>query len=341
MDDEWRRSITNSNMVMSIKIIRNKITQQPEGYCFVEFASHGAAERVLQTYNDTLMPGTDQPFRLNWASFGIGERCPDVGPEHSIFVGDLASDVTDYLLQKTFRAQRSGPLERPIVLKEGYLVSKNRYNLARKAVYPTPAFNTAVVQPFPAIDNDITNTTIFVGGLDPNVTEEELRQIFTQFGDLVYAKTIPGKGCGFVQFGTRQSAEVAIQRLNGTMIGQQTVRLSWGRSMTAKQLGVWAQPSDPHQWNGAYYGYGQGYDAYGYGAAPDPSLYSYGAYARYGRFHNFIQSGLLFTSWFVSKSTLIVNSLYAMLNYAYLAVHGSAMVGRPLWLKTSALYQQA
>ncbi|KAF9591421.1 hypothetical protein IFM89_004119 [Coptis chinensis] len=58
-------------------------------------------------------------------------------------------------------------------------------------------------------------------------------------------------------------------------------------------------------------------------------------------FHNFIQSGLLFTSWFVSKSTLIVNSLYAMLNYAYLAVHGSAMVGRPLWLKTSALYQQA
>ncbi|KAF9589122.1 hypothetical protein IFM89_019172 [Coptis chinensis] len=92
MDDEWRRSITNSNM--------------PEGYCFVEFASHGATnERVLQTYNDTLMPGTDQPFRLNWASFGIGERCPDVGPEHSIFIGDLASDVTDYLLQKTFRAQ--------------------------------------------------------------------------------------------------------------------------------------------------------------------------------------------------------------------------------------------
>lgn len=51
------------------------------------------------------MPGTEQTFRLNWASFGIGERRPDAGPEHSIFVGDLAPDVTDYLLQETFRAQ--------------------------------------------------------------------------------------------------------------------------------------------------------------------------------------------------------------------------------------------
>jgi RNA recognition motif-containing protein len=51
------------------------------------------------------MPGTEQTFRLNWASFGIGERRPDAGPEHSIFVGDLAPDVTDYLLQETFRVQ--------------------------------------------------------------------------------------------------------------------------------------------------------------------------------------------------------------------------------------------
>ncbi|KAF9604492.1 hypothetical protein IFM89_006847 [Coptis chinensis] len=393
MDDEWRRSITSSNMVMSIKIIRNKITQQPEGYGFVEFASHGAAERVLQTCNDTLMPRTDQPFRLNWTSFGIGERCHDVGPKHSIFVGDLASDVTDYLVQKTFRAKYpsvrgakvvtdpntghskgygfvkfSDEMERNCAMSEmnGVYCSSRPMRTPKKATgfqqpYTAPkvcaleiyiqhllSTSTAWPFPFPAIDNDITNTTIFVGGLDPNVTEEELRQIFAQFGDLVYAKTIPGKGCDFVQFGTRQSAEVAIQRLNGTMIGQQTVRLSWGRSMTAKH------PSDPHQWNGAYYGYGQGYDAYGYGAVPNPSLYSYGAYARYGRhfqaegtqemvamagvvpsveqkeelhdplatpnvdklvfspfvsFHNFIQSGQ---------------------NAAYFEVPGSAMVGQPL-----------
>lgn len=62
------------------------------------------AERILQAYNGTQIPGTELNFRLNWASFGIGEKRPDAGPEHSIFVGDLAPDVTDYLLQETFRA---------------------------------------------------------------------------------------------------------------------------------------------------------------------------------------------------------------------------------------------
>jgi RNA recognition motif-containing protein len=100
----WK-SYGPSFQVVSIKIIRNKITGQPEGYGFIEFVSHAAAERILQTYNGTLMPGTELTFRLNWASFGIGERRPDAGPEHSIFVGDLAPDVTDYLLQETFRAQ--------------------------------------------------------------------------------------------------------------------------------------------------------------------------------------------------------------------------------------------
>lgn len=34
----------------------------------------------------------------------------------------------------------------------------------------------------------------------------------------------------------RASAEEAVQRLHGTMIGQQIVRLSWGRSPANKQV---------------------------------------------------------------------------------------------------------
>lgn len=40
---------------------------------------------------------------------------------------------------------------------------------------------------------------------------------------------------------------------------------------------------DPNQWS-AYYGYGQGYEAYAYGAAHDPSFYAYGAYAGYAQY---------------------------------------------------------
>ncbi len=90
-----------------MKIIRNKQTGYSEGYGFVEFVSHATAEKILQSFNGTQMPNTDQPFRLNWASFGIGERRPEAGPDHSIFVGDLAPDVTDYNLQETFRSRYS------------------------------------------------------------------------------------------------------------------------------------------------------------------------------------------------------------------------------------------
>ncbi|KAF3654752.1 hypothetical protein FXO38_14996 [Capsicum annuum] len=49
------------------------------------------------------MPNIEQNFKLNWASLGSGEKGADT-PEYTIFVGDLAVDVSDYMLQETFRA---------------------------------------------------------------------------------------------------------------------------------------------------------------------------------------------------------------------------------------------
>lgn len=89
--------------VVSVKVIRNKQTGQCEGYGFIEFASRAAAERILQTFNGGVMPNSEQNFRLNWATLGAGERRADDTPDYTIFVGDLASDVTDYVLQETFR----------------------------------------------------------------------------------------------------------------------------------------------------------------------------------------------------------------------------------------------
>lgn len=88
----------------SAKVIRNKLTGQSEGYGFIEFINHSVAERVLQTYNGAQMPSTEQTFRLNWAQAGAGEkRHQTEGPDHTIFVGDLAPEVTDYMLSDTFK----------------------------------------------------------------------------------------------------------------------------------------------------------------------------------------------------------------------------------------------
>ena len=91
--------------VASVKVIRNKQTNQSEGYGFIEFYTRTAAERILQTFNGTIMPNGGQTYRLNWASFSSGEKRQDDTPDYTIFVGDLSADVTDYMLQETFRAR--------------------------------------------------------------------------------------------------------------------------------------------------------------------------------------------------------------------------------------------
>jgi RNA recognition motif-containing protein len=44
---------------------------------------------------------------------------------------------------------------------------------------------------------------IYVGNLDPNVTEDELKLICAQIGEINYVKIPANKGCGFVQFTAR------------------------------------------------------------------------------------------------------------------------------------------
>ncbi|KAL8140152.1 hypothetical protein V2J09_006173 [Rumex salicifolius] len=129
--------------------------------------------------------------------------------------------------------------------------------------------------PFLPPENDPTNAYIFIGNLDHHITEEDLKQLCSQFGEIVYVNIPESKGAGVLQFITRASAEEAIQRLQGTKIGQQAI---------CALAGTWGQQIDPSQWNTAYYSYGQGFDAYAYGAAQDPSLYAYGAYAGYTQY---------------------------------------------------------
>ncbi|XP_039037465.1 polyadenylate-binding protein RBP45-like isoform X2 [Hibiscus syriacus] len=307
MDENYLLScFAQTGEVASVKVIRNKQTGQVEGYGFIEFLSRAAAERVLQTYNGTPMPNGDSNYRLNWASFSSGEKREE-SPEFTIFVGDLAADVTDYMLQETFRVHFQSVKGAKVVTDratgrtKGYgfvrFGDETEYNRAMSEMNGAfcstrpmrigPATNKKIgaAQQYPAAssqgnqnENDPNNTTIFVGNLDSDVTEDHLREVFSPYGQLVHVKIPQNKRCGFVQYADRSCAEEALRILNGSQLGGQSIRLSWGRSTSDKQ----AQP-DPNQWNGGYYGYGQGY-GYGYAAAhQDPNMY-YGRYPGYGNY---------------------------------------------------------
>lgn len=68
------------------------------GFGFIEFISPDAAERALQTYNNTFIPNLVPPRRciLKWAMKTKKKT------RASIFISDLADDVTDDMLLKTF-----------------------------------------------------------------------------------------------------------------------------------------------------------------------------------------------------------------------------------------------
>ncbi|XP_024538668.1 polyadenylate-binding protein RBP47B' isoform X6 [Selaginella moellendorffii] len=393
MDENYLRNLfAHTGEVLSAKVIRNKQTGYPEGYGFIEFNSHPAAERVLLAYNGTQMPQTEQAFRLNWASFGMGEKRMDGGPELSIFVGDLAPDVTDYMLHETFRTRFPSVRGAKVVIdavtgrSKGYgfvrfadeneraramsemngvycssrpmrisaatpkkAMAAGLTTVTAATIVPqptiaspfkaattttTPTYQTMPysITPPPSLsiqsqvlppDSDPTNTTIFVGGLDLNITEEEVKQTFSQIGELVSVKIPPGKGCAFVQYAQRNSAEDALQRLHGTVIGQQAIRLSWGRSPTSTKQQAPTSPwgdAAQTQWN-SYYGY-QGYEGYAY----TPGQEGYSAY--YTPYH---QIDGQYDEIFDPLAPPDIDRL----NAAYMSMRESALLGRHLWLRTS------
>ncbi|KAK1378972.1 polyadenylate-binding protein RBP45-like [Heracleum sosnowskyi] len=316
MDENYLLScFAHSGEVVSAKVIRNKSTNQSDGYGFIEFVSRDAAERNLQTYNGTLMPNVQQNFRLNWASLGAGEKRADDGAAYTIFVGDLAADVSDYTLQETFRlhypsvkgakvvtdreTSRSkgygfvkfgdeSEQMRAMTEMNGSMCSSRPMRIgpaANKRSMDAPQYPKATYQNTQGgqSEDDPNNTTVFVGGLDSSVSEEYLTEVFSTCGQVVHVKIPVGKRCGFVQYADRACAEEALNRLNGSQLGGQSVRLSWGRTPSNRQPQV-----DANQGNGGggggYYGYGQGYEAYGYAPpAQAPNLY-YGGYPGYGNY---------------------------------------------------------
>ncbi|KAI4183835.1 MAG: hypothetical protein L6R41_005158 [Letrouitia leprolyta] len=76
---------------------------------------------------------------------------------------------------------------------------------------------------------------LYVGGLDPRVTEDVLRQIFETTGHVQNVKIIPDKNLGatkglnygFVEYDDPAAAERAMSTLNGRRVHQSEIKVNW------------------------------------------------------------------------------------------------------------------
>ncbi|KAH8351839.1 hypothetical protein KR084_000138 [Drosophila pseudotakahashii] len=89
----------------TVRLMRNKYTGEPAGYCFVNFISDDHALDAMHKLNGKPIPGTNPivRFRLNSASNSY--KMPGNEREFSVWVGDLSSDVDDYQLYKVFSSK--------------------------------------------------------------------------------------------------------------------------------------------------------------------------------------------------------------------------------------------
>ena len=76
---------------------------------------------------------------------------------------------------------------------------------------------------------------LYVGGLPYQTTEQDLTDLFTQVGNVTETAIIMdrdtgrSKGFGFVEMSNDQEARTAIERLNGTSLGDRTIIVNEAR----------------------------------------------------------------------------------------------------------------
>jgi cold-inducible RNA-binding protein len=103
-------------------------------------------------------------------------------------------------------------------------------------------------------------TRLYVGNLNFNTTGEDLREYFSQAGEVSSASVVEdrdtgrSRGFGFVEMATQEGAQAAIEQFNGKEFG--------GRNLTVNE----AKPRENRGgYGGGYGGGGGGYDRGGRG----------------------------------------------------------------------------
>ncbi|KAJ1947461.1 E3 ubiquitin-protein ligase pub1 [Kickxella alabastrina] len=90
---------------------------------------------------------------------------------------------------------------------------------------------------------DLETKSLYVGNLDPRITEPVLAEVFSAVRPVVAVKIIPDKrqvhgglNYGFVEFGSHQDAEVALQNMNGRSVYEYEIRVNWAFTSNGGQL---------------------------------------------------------------------------------------------------------
>jgi RNA recognition motif-containing protein len=81
----------------------------------------------------------------------------------------------------------------------------------------------------------MSESKLYVGNLSYSVTNEQLKELFEQHGEVKQANVIEGKGFGFIEMTSSEDAEKARKALNGTDFQGRALRIEEARPQKPRQ----------------------------------------------------------------------------------------------------------
>ncbi len=78
---------------------------------------------------------------------------------------------------------------------------------------------------------------LYVGNLNYRTTEDKLKELFSQYGEVNSVNILQGRGFGFVEMATSESAQDAKTKLNGTDFDGRRIIVNEARPRTERRGG--------------------------------------------------------------------------------------------------------
>ncbi|KAI8985458.1 hypothetical protein BDB01DRAFT_842909 [Pilobolus umbonatus] len=160
-----------------------------------------------------------------------------------MFIGGLNWETTDESLHRYF--SQFGEVVECVVMRDptthrsrgfGFLTMKEN-SAIDKIVSQEHHLDGKRIDPKRAVPRDEQDKTekIFVGGISPDVNEEEFREFFSQFGNVIDATLMTERdtgrprGFGFITFESSDGVEQALSKGILTIKDKTVRRKSWSR----------------------------------------------------------------------------------------------------------------
>lgn len=223
--------------VHSIRVCRDSLTRRSLGYAYVNFHSVDDADRALHTLNTSII--MHRPCRIMWSQRDPSVRKTGVG---NIFIKNLDtsighkelydrfSEFGSILSCKVAQNETGGSKGYGFVHYESEKVAQaaidgvNNTKLGGKEVYV--GFFIPRKMRVQQVEQSWTN--VYVKDIDPEVSDEEFKQLFEQYGTvnsplIKRDKNGVSTGFGFVNFVRHEDAKAAVDALNGKKLGNKNI----------------------------------------------------------------------------------------------------------------------